>query len=63
MFGHDPWERIYENGTPAFFMVGYGAGRRTERPEGYSEQSRSPRYQRVASLFEDQVGFVPFTLG
>lgn len=57
------WQRIYYSDSPAFFIAGYGANRRTERPEGYSEQSRSPRYQRVASIFEDQVGLVPFTFG
>jgi hypothetical protein len=44
-----------------YFLAGYGASRRTERPEGYSESSRRPRYQRVAGLFEDHVGLVPFT--
>lgn len=57
------WEQIYLNDSPAFFIVGYGANRRTERPEGYSEQNRSPRYQRIASLFEDYAGLVPFTWG
>lgn len=55
------WKPLYRNDSPAFFIVGYGANRRTERPEGYSESNRSPRYQRVASLFEDHVGMVPFT--
>lgn len=55
------WDRIYENNSPAFFLAAYGAGRRTERPEGYSEQNRTPRYQRVAGLFEEQVGLAPFT--
>ncbi len=57
------WERIFFHDSPAFFIVAYGANRRTERPEGFSEQSRSPRYQRVSSLFEDHVGMVPFTYG
>lgn len=57
------WERIFYNNNPAFFLVGYGANRRTERPEGYSEKSRTPRYQRVAGIFEDHVGLVPFTYG
>lgn len=55
------WDYMFYNESPAFFLAGYGANRRTERPEGYSEQSRSPRYQRVASLFEDHVGLVPFS--
>ena len=57
----EEWEQIFLNNSLAFFLVGYGASRRMERPEGYSEQSRSPRYQHVASLFEDHVGLVPFT--
>ena len=57
------WDRIFYNDTPAFFLVGYGSGRRTERPEGYSESSRAPRYQRVATLFEEHVGLVPFNYG
>lgn len=55
------WDGIYENNSPSFFLAAYGAGRRTERPEGYSEQNRTPRYQRVAGLFEEQVGLAPFT--
>lgn len=55
------WTNIYFNDSPAFFLVGYGAHRRTERPEGYSQQSRSSRYQRVAGLFEEHVGLVPFS--
>jgi hypothetical protein len=56
------WQRmLYQHNSAAFFIVGYGASRRTERPEGYSESSRTPRYQRVASLFEEHVGLVPFT--
>jgi predicted ATPase len=57
------WNRIFFNDSPAFFIVGYGASRRTERPEGYSEANRSLRYRRVASLFEDQFGLVPFSYG
>lgn len=57
----EEWERIFWNNSLAFFLAGYGASRRMERPEGYSEQSCAPRYQHVASLFEDHVGLVPFT--
>lgn len=49
--------------SPAFLLMGYGANRRTERPEGYSEQNRGLRYRRVAGLFEDHLGLVPFTYG
>jgi hypothetical protein len=62
MFANEAFfDAIDINNSPAFFLAGYGASRRTERPEGYSERSRLPRYQRVASLFEEHVGLVPFT--
>jgi energy-coupling factor transporter ATP-binding protein EcfA2 len=53
---------IHDDYSPSFFVVGYGATRRVES-EGYSESSsrkrRGRRYQRVASLFEDQVTLRP----
>jgi energy-coupling factor transporter ATP-binding protein EcfA2 len=49
--------------SPQLFVAGYGASRRTERPTGYSEGNRHARYRRVAGLFEEHVGLVPFTLG
>lgn len=55
------WQNIFTNNSPAFFLAAYGANRRSERPEGYSEKSRLPRYQRVAGVFEEQVGLAPFT--
>lgn len=55
------WKGLYGSLNPTFFLVGYGANRRSERPEGYSEKGRSPRYQRVAGLFEDHVGLIPFS--
>ncbi len=57
------WIKLYQNNSPGFFVSGYGANRRSERPEGYSEQSRATRYQRVAGLFEEHVGLAPFTYG
>jgi hypothetical protein len=59
----DVWSPLFHHDSPAFFLAAYGAGRRSERPEGYSEGSRSPRYQRVAGVFEEHVGMVPFTFG
>jgi len=59
----DGWERIYENASPAFFLVAYSANRRAANPEGYTERNRSPRYQRVAGIFEEYFGLVPFTVG
>lgn len=47
----------------SFFMVAYGATRRVEASERFDpfarEKSRSPRYARVAGLFEDQITLVP----
>jgi len=57
------WERMYDNASPAFFLVAYGANRRAANPEGYTERNRSPRYQRVASIFEEYSALVPFTVG
>jgi AAA domain, putative AbiEii toxin, Type IV TA system len=54
---------LYQNNNPEYFICAYGANRRMERPTGYSEGNRLPRYQRVASIFEDHVGLVPFTYG
>ena len=54
-------EAMYQADSPAFFLCGYAASRRTERPEGYNESSRIPQYQRFAGLFEDYVGLVPIT--
>lgn len=55
-------ERIFDDMSPAFFMVGYGATRRVETSD-YSESSarrqRGLRYQRVAGLFEDHVAVRP----
>jgi AAA domain, putative AbiEii toxin, Type IV TA system len=54
--------KIHDDFSPTFFVVGYGATRRTETGE-YSEssarRSRGLRYQRVASLFEDHVTMRP----
>ena len=50
---------LWDDGSPAFFVVGYGASRLPE-PQGSSQsenpRGRSLRYQRVAGLFEE---FVP----
>ncbi len=55
-------ELIYDDGSHAFFVVGYGATRRIETGD-YSPSSarkmRGARYQRIASLFEDHVTLRP----
>lgn len=59
------WEGIYESGNDAYFMVGYGATRRVERPEtfdsGARSKSRLPRSQRVQGLFEDSYSLIPLS--
>jgi hypothetical protein len=53
---------IFDDSSPAFFVVGYGATRRTETgefSESSARRSRGLRYQRVASLFEDHVTLRP----
>jgi AAA domain, putative AbiEii toxin, Type IV TA system len=55
-------DRIYEDQSPSFFMVGYGATRRVESGdfiESSARRTRGLRYQRVASLFEDHVPIRP----
>ncbi len=55
---------IYEERAPSFFLVGYGATRWTSLADQYTvpearNQKTHPRYQRVASLFEDGFGLMP----
>ena len=54
---------IYEDDSPAFLVVGYGVNRKVEETVnfGFKENARRRRlrYQRVASLFEDNYGLVP----
>jgi len=55
-------QRIFDDFSPAFFMVGYGATRRVETgdfSESSARRSRGLRYQRVAGLFEDHVSLRP----
>lgn len=55
-------ELIYDDFSPAFFVVGYGATRRVESGHfnsGSEDRRRGRRYQRVASLFEDHVALRP----
>ena len=55
---------IYDDESPAFFVVGYGATRRVEAGDfspSSARKTRGLRYQRVASLFEDHVALQPFS--
>ena len=57
------WEAMYEEGSPAFFFIGYGVSRTVESPEkldaSLRRRSRHLRYQRVAGLFEEQTTLMP----
>ena len=57
------WERIYDDTSPAFLMLGYGATRRVEGSDSVDisarRKSRLLRYQRVAGLFEEHITMVP----
>ena len=57
------WEAMYEEGSPAFFFVGYGVSRTVESPEkmdsSLRRRSRHLRYERVAGLFEEQTTLMP----
>lgn len=59
------WDRIYESQNDAFFIVGYGATRRVERPENFDMgariKSKLPRVQRVQGLFEDSYSLIPLS--
>ena len=61
----EAWEAVYEAENPSFFVAGYGATRRVERPEnvdmGARMRSRFGRVQRVQSLFEDSFSLVPLS--
>ncbi|MBT9555176.1 MAG: AAA family ATPase [Myxococcales bacterium] len=56
---------LWDETSPAFFMVGYGATRRAEPDQNVSEESRRKlralRYGRVAGLFEEGVTLMPLS--
>ncbi len=55
-------EQIFDDTSPAYFMVGYGATRRVESVENLDSQGakrRGLRYQRVAGLFEEYITLFP----
>jgi predicted ATPase len=48
--------------SPSFFLLGYGALRRTEHVENVDSKwsrARHPRFQRVAGLFDDAITLLP----
>jgi hypothetical protein len=56
-------ERLFDEQTPAFFLVGYGATRRVEAVSASDlatrRRARILRYERVASLFEEHFALLP----
>lgn len=62
----DVWEGMYDDKSPAFLIVGYGASRRVEYSKNVDptaqQKSRLLRYQRVAGLFESHIALVPLTV-
>lgn len=65
-FRGEPWERMYDNSSPAFLVVGYGANRRVEGDKTFDSsvrgKSRLLRYDRVAGLFEESVTLTPLSV-
>ncbi len=62
----EPIEHLqFDEGSPAFFIVGYGATRRVEASTRVDESARAKarlsRYERVASLFEDHLTLMPLS--
>lgn len=54
---------FYNPRSPEYFIVAYGATRRTETGNfeaSYRRKLRSERYERVAGLFEDHLAMSPF---
>ena len=56
-------EQLFNEKTPAFFLVGYGATRRVEATSASDlatrRRARIVRYERVASLFEEHFSLLP----
>ncbi len=60
----DPiWDPMFDEGSAAFFFVGYGASRTVESSEKADPslrfRSRHLRYDRVAGLFEEHATLIP----
>jgi energy-coupling factor transporter ATP-binding protein EcfA2 len=64
-YGGPLWSGMFEDRSPSFFLVGYGAQRRAEilssTDMSARRKSRALRYERVASLFEDQFPLMPLS--
>jgi hypothetical protein len=57
------WEGMFDDKSPAFLIVGYGASRRVEAATTFDtsvrNRQRQLRYQRVSGLFEEGVTLIP----
>lgn len=57
------WDGMYSESSPSFLLLGYGATRRVEAVSATDLASRRkqrlPRFERVASLFEDHFALMP----
>jgi hypothetical protein len=58
-----PWSGMFDNSSPAFLVVGYGATRRVQDAGSYNPDEQAKRrflrYQRVAGLFEPHIALTP----
>lgn len=56
---------LFDEQSPGFFVLGYGATRRVEASAAFDEVARRKqrvlRYQRVAGLFEEHVSLIPLS--
>ncbi|HEX8435531.1 AAA family ATPase [Archangium sp.] len=59
-------KRLYDERDPGYFLLGYSANRRVEPSRNVDESSRykarSPKYLRVAGLFEENVTLMPLSV-
>lgn len=59
----EDWAALFDDKSPAFLVVGYGATRRVEHMRNYDENARRKarvlRYERVAGLFESHIALTP----
>lgn len=61
-----PWKLLYDQNSPGFLLVGYGATRWVMSEEQFESAAvrrsrRQLRYQRIAGLFEENIGLTPLS--
>ncbi|HEX6901487.1 MAG TPA: AAA family ATPase [Thermoanaerobaculia bacterium] len=58
-----PWSGMFDNKSPSFLVVGYGATRRVQDAGSFNPEEQGKRrflrYQRVAGLFESHIALTP----